>query len=61
MYTRPGVLAISVLDALRLRRIILPTLNVIERIYAETMTRANRQNYEAGSRPLPTNAKIQPH
>lgn len=37
------VLANSVLDGLRQRRIILPTLDVIERLCAEAITRANRR------------------
>ena len=46
------VLAVSVLDALRHRHIILPTLDVIERVCAEAITRANRRIYEALSGPL---------
>lgn len=37
------VLAVSVLDTLRHRHIILPTLDVIERVCAEAITRANRR------------------
>ncbi len=46
------VLAVSVLDTLRHRHIILPTLDVIERVCAEAITRANRRIYEALSEPL---------
>jgi len=46
------LLAVSVLDTLRLRHIILPTLDVIERVCAEAITRANRHIYEALSEPL---------
>ena len=46
------VLAASVLDALRHRHIILPTLDVIERVCAEAITCANRRIYEALSEPL---------
>ena len=46
------VLAASVLDALRHRHIILPALDVIERVCAEAITRANRRIYEALSEPL---------
>ena len=41
------VLASSVLDTLRQRRIIFPALDVIERICAEAITRANRRIYAA--------------
>lgn len=46
------VLAVSVLDKLRHRHIILPTLDVIERVCAEAITRANRRIYQALSEPL---------
>ena len=46
------VLAVSVLDTLRHRHIILPTLDVIERVCAEGITRANRRIYEALFEPL---------
>ncbi len=46
------VLAVSVLDTLRRRHIILPTLDVIERVCAEAITRANRRIYAALSEPL---------
>ncbi len=46
------VLASSVLDALRHRHVILPTIDVIERICAEAITRANRRIYDALSEPL---------
>jgi TnpA family transposase len=46
------VLASSALDSLRHRHIILPTLDVIERICAEAITRANRRIYAALSEPL---------
>ena len=46
------VLAASALDALRHRHIILPALDVIERVCAEAITRANRRIYEALSEPL---------
>ena len=47
------VLASSVLDSLRHRHIILPTLDVIERICAEAITRANRRIYDTLAKPLP--------
>jgi hypothetical protein len=50
------VLATSVLDMLRHRYIILPTLDVIERVCAEAITRANRRIYEALSEPLSNDA-----
>jgi TnpA family transposase len=46
------VLASSVLDLLRYRQIILPPLDVIERICAEAITRANRRIYDALTEPL---------
>jgi hypothetical protein len=46
------VLASSVLDSLRHRHIILPALDVIERICAEAITRANRRIYDALTGPL---------
>jgi hypothetical protein len=46
------VLASSVLDALRHRHIILPTLDVVERVCAEAITRANRRIYDALAEPL---------
>lgn len=46
------VLANSVLDSLRYRHIILPTLDVIERICAKAITRANRRIYDALAAPL---------
>jgi len=46
------VLAASVLDTLRHRCIILPTLDVVERVCAEAITRANRRIYEALSESL---------
>ena len=46
------VLAASVLDALRQRHIILPAIDVIERVCAEAITRANRRIYQALSEPL---------
>ena len=46
------VLAASVLDALRHRHIILPALDVIERVCAEAITRANWCIYHALSEPL---------
>ena len=48
------VLAVSVLDALRHRHIILPTLDVIERICAEAITRANRRIHAALTDSLET-------
>lgn len=53
LQTDKGILlAISVLDSLRRRHIILPTLDVVERICAEAITRANQQIYETLSKPL---------
>ncbi len=49
------VLVASVLDALRLRQIILPGLDVIERICAQAITLANRRIYAALSGPLTEN------
>ncbi|WP_260439171.1 Tn3 family transposase, partial [Burkholderia sp. Bp9017] len=46
------VLASSVIDSLRHRHIILPALDVIERIGAEAITRANRHIYDALTEPL---------
>jgi hypothetical protein len=46
------VLASSVLDALRHQHIILPTLDVVERVCAEAITRANRRIYDALAEPL---------
>ena len=46
------VLAVSVLDTLRHRHIIIPALDVIERVCAEAITRANRRIYEALSESL---------
>lgn len=46
------VLASAVLDSLRHRNIILPTLDVIERLCAEAITRANRRIYDALVKPL---------
>ena len=46
------VLAASVLGALRLRHIILPALDVIERVCAEAITRASRRIYDALCEPL---------
>ena len=53
MQTDKGiVLAASVLDALRHQHIIIPALDVIERVCAEAITRANRRIHEALSEPL---------
>ena len=46
------VLAGNVLDSLRHRHIIIPALDVIERICAEAITRANRRIHSALSDPL---------
>ncbi len=46
------VLAGNVLDALRCQHIIIPALDVIERICAEALTRANRRIHTALSEPL---------
>jgi len=46
------VLATSVVDALRHRHVILPTLDVIERVCAEAITRANRRIYDTLAGPL---------
>ncbi len=46
------VLASSVLDALRHQHIILPTLDVVERVCAEAITRANRRIYDSLAEPL---------
>lgn len=46
------VLAASTIDTLRHRHIIIPTLDVIERICAEAITHANRITYAALSDPL---------
>lgn len=48
LHTDKGMaLATSVLDALRQQQVIIPPLNVIERICAEAITRANRQIHAA--------------
>ncbi len=53
LQTDKGImLANSVLDDLRHRHVILPTLDVVERVCAEAITRANRQIYETLSEPL---------
>jgi TnpA family transposase len=53
LHTDKGIsLASSVLDALRLQRVIIPPLDVIERICAEAITRANRRIYAALTDPL---------
>ena len=53
LQTDKGImLASSVLDSLRHRHIILPALDVIERICAEAITRANRRIYKALVEPL---------
>lgn len=41
------VLAAALIDGLRLQGVLLPSLNVIERISAEAITRANRRIYAA--------------
>ena len=46
------VLAGSILDFLRCRHVILPTLDVVERIGAEAITRANRRIYGVLTKPL---------
>ncbi len=46
------VLAGSVLESLRHQHIILPTLDVVERVCAEAITRANRRIYDALADPL---------
>ncbi len=46
------VLASSVLDSLRHQHIILPTLDVVERVCAEAITRANRRIYDSLAEPL---------
>jgi hypothetical protein len=53
MQTDKGVvLAAHALEALRQRKVILPTLTVIERACAEAITRANRSIYRALAQPL---------
>ena len=52
------VLAGSALDVLRRGRVIAPTLDVIERICAEAVTRANRRIYRALAEPL-SNAHLE--
>lgn len=46
------VLANSILESLRHQHIILPTLDVVERVCAEAITRANRRIYDALAEPL---------
>ena len=46
------VLANSVVETLRHKYIILPTLDVVERICAEALTRANRRIYDTLTEPL---------
>jgi TnpA family transposase len=48
------VLAAQALDTLRRRRVIIPTLDVIERVCAEAITRANRRVYAALTGSLST-------
>ena len=53
LQTDKGILlARDVLDSLRCRHIILPTLDVVERVCAEAITRANRRIYDALAAPL---------
>jgi hypothetical protein len=53
MQTDKGiVLASSVLDFLHQRHVILPTLDVVERVCAESITRANRRIYATLAEPL---------
>jgi TnpA family transposase len=55
MQTDKGVvLAAGVLDSLRHQRIIIPALDVVERICAEAITRANRRIHAALTDPLTT-------
>lgn len=46
------VLAVALVELLRLQRIILPTGDVIERVCSEALTRGTRQTYEALTGPL---------
>ena len=46
------VLASTLVDSLRRKSVLLPTPNVIERICAEAITRANRRIYDALAEPL---------
>ncbi len=46
------VLANSVVETLRHKHIILPTLDVVERVCAEALTRANRRIYDTLAEPL---------
>ena len=53
LQTDKGImLASNVLDSLRQRHIILPTLDVVERVCAEAITLANRRIYDALTEPL---------
>lgn len=46
------VLATALVESLRQKKILLPTLNVIERVCAESITHANRKIYSALTDPL---------
>lgn len=46
------VIAESLIETLRQQRIIVPTLDVIERVCSEALTRGTRQVYEAMTSPL---------
>ena len=53
LQTDKGILlARDVLDSLRRRHVILPTLDVVERVCAEAITRANRRIYDTLAEPL---------
>ena len=53
MQTDKGIVLVGqVLDDLRQRRVIIPSLDVIERICAEAITRANRRLYRLLTEPL---------
>ena len=59
MQTDKGVvLAGQVLDDLRQRRVIIPSLDVIERICAEAITRANRRLYRLLNDPLTNDHRV---
>jgi TnpA family transposase len=53
------VIATQLVDTLRKRKVLLPTLPIIDRICSEAITRANRQIYRALSDPLNDKQKKQ--
>ncbi|GAA1114259.1 hypothetical protein GCM10009582_09570 [Arthrobacter flavus] len=52
MQSDEGIVPAGVVDALRCRHVVMPSLDVIERICAEAITRANRNLYAAFTHSL---------